>query len=54
MFAAHAFEDQVSPGDVCAAWANLASVLDAMGDPDGADAAQRRAVAVLELHPAGA
>ena len=48
MFAAHAFEDELPPGDVCAAWANLASVLEAMGDLDGADAAHRRALAVLE------
>ncbi|MFL5927040.1 MAG: hypothetical protein ACJ77E_08905 [Gaiellaceae bacterium] len=58
MFAAHVTEEELPPGEVCAAWANLASVLAAMGDPDGADAAQRRAVAVLrraelqELRPA--
>ena len=48
MFAANVFEDELPPGDVCAAWANLASVLEAMGDLDGADAAQQRAVAVIE------
>jgi len=48
MFAADVFEDELPPGDVCAAWANLASVLEAMGDLDGADAAQQRALAVIE------
>jgi hypothetical protein len=48
MFAADAFEEELPPGDVCAAWANLASVLEAMGDLDGADAAQQRALAVIE------
>jgi hypothetical protein len=48
MFAAHAFEEELPPGDVCAAWANLATILEAMGDLDGADAAQRRALAALE------
>lgn len=48
MFAADVFEEELPPGDVCAAWANLASVLEAMGDLDGADAAQQRALAVLE------
>jgi hypothetical protein len=48
MFAADVFEEELPPGDVCAAWANLASVLEAMGDLDGADAAQQRALAVIE------
>jgi hypothetical protein len=48
MFAADVFEEELPPGEVCAAWANLASVLEAMGDLDGADAAQQRALAVIE------
>lgn len=55
MFAAHTYEDELPPDDVCAALANLAVVLKAMGDHEAADAAYRRALnalAAVEREPA--